>query len=595
MEPARLAVVVGALLVALVLAWLPWRGRLDRPLARVGLAARAAGWLALALLLIDPGVSGRSHRGRPLVLLDNSVSMHSATAPGDSLRALAAARGDVMRFGELAPDVPGGVSRLGPLLAAATSAGRPVEVVTDGEIADAASIPADLLAQATLTVVPRRGAPDVALSAVRMPDRIAVGDTLTVEVEARVSAGWPEESLTVVLRDGDRELLTGRVATGGAVGRFLIRLEGVLPADLSGDRWLTLTRRGAPDAEPGDDSRERLLRVTPTPGIVVLATTPDWDARELLRTLMAVSRSAVRGYVQLSPGRWYRADRLTPVSAAEVARAAAGADLVAVRGDTTPWRRAGRSRLLWPRGGSSGDWYAAAGAASPVSGAFGAVATESLPPLVGVSPAGDGSWQGMVARRARRGDATPVMVGRTDGGRTVVLSADGFYQWALRGGEAEQAWRSLVAEATSWLLATPAGGGPAGGVPAVEPVTAVTEQGRPVVFRRTGGDDPTTPITFRTDQGERIDTLTWDPNGHADVALPVGHYRYDLPDGSGGVVAVEPFAAELFPGPPRLTSRAAQIAPTPLRRSLRDLLWLAALAVLGFAAEWMIRRRLGLP
>ncbi|MCA9769624.1 MAG: hypothetical protein KC485_12465, partial [Gemmatimonadetes bacterium] len=92
----------------------------------------------------------------------------------------------------------------------------------------------------------------------------------------------------------------------------------------------------------------------------------------------------------------------------------------------------------------------------------------------------------------------------------------------------------------------------------------------------------------------RVDTLRFDAEGRASLVLPVGRYRYTLGDGVQGALAVEPYAAELVAHRPSLAARTADVAPAPLRRSLRDLLPLFALVVLGLGTEWILRRRLGL-
>src|SRR6059058_4857519 len=92
---------------------------------------------------------------------------------------------------------------------------------------------------------------------------------------------------------------------------------------------------GVGDEEPRDDARWFVLEVSPQPSVVLLAAPPDWDSRFLARTLSDVARVPVRTLVQ--PGTdgsgWRDAAGLTPVSAADVARAVAGARLVVRVGD----------------------------------------------------------------------------------------------------------------------------------------------------------------------------------------------------------------------------------------------------------------------
>ena len=364
-----------ALLLAIAfggaLGWWSYRGRLDAPLSRVAAACRAIGAAALLFVVLDPTVAARFLPFRPLVLLDNSISMHAAAGRAAEARELARSLGDSTAFGELAPGIPGSVSRLGDVLPTALSSGRPVTIITDGEITDAAALAPDLLAASTIRLLPRTAGDDIALIEVRGTERLAVGDSLHLDIEVRRIGSAPD-SATIEVRDGNAVVLRG-VVRFGASGTGRVRLAGLLPGDASGLRWLEVHRVGPADAEPGDDVRWWPVRVTPTPGIVVLAVTPDWDARFLYRALRDVTASPVRGYAQLQPGQWRRMDDLRRVALAEVQAAARGADVLAVRGDITGWERSGRARLLWPVAPTAGDWYLSPTLASPLAGAFATV------------------------------------------------------------------------------------------------------------------------------------------------------------------------------------------------------------------------------
>jgi hypothetical protein len=115
-------ILAAAIVLAAVLAWWPWRGTLDTTLAKVAAAARGVAILALLLLLLDPGIRATVRRSRPLVLLDNSVSMHATGGHADSAATLAASLGEVLHFGEAAPNEPGGRTNLVEPLTAAISA-----------------------------------------------------------------------------------------------------------------------------------------------------------------------------------------------------------------------------------------------------------------------------------------------------------------------------------------------------------------------------------------------------------------------------------------------------------------------------------------
>ena len=88
---------------------------------------------------------------RPLVLLDGSLSIGAPGGPWAAARDSAARWGEVRQFGDErqrrrhVPDR--GRSLLGPALTAAAASDRPLIVVTDGEIEDAARLPPDLLAR----------------------------------------------------------------------------------------------------------------------------------------------------------------------------------------------------------------------------------------------------------------------------------------------------------------------------------------------------------------------------------------------------------------------------------------------------------------
>lgn len=586
-----LAVLALAVPMAALLAWWPWRDSLDRPLARLAAAARFVGILGIILLLFDPGLRGRTTALRPLVLLDRSVSMLSGDRSPDSLAAAAAALGDTVPFGTLDGGEPAGPTLLADALTGAVGGGRPVVVITDGEIADAGLIPQDMLARASVTLVPRSSGADVGLTAIRAPERLAAGDTLTVEVDLATTASSAADVEVALRLDGT--LLASSSGSFSTTGRARIKLELPWPANRDGVHWLELARVGEPDAEPGNDVRWWHLVVTPTPGIVMVAATPDWDARFLFTTLRDVSATTVRGYVMLSAGEWFRMDNLRPVALAEVMAAARQADLLVVRGDTTAWRTLGRARLLWPAGGTVGDWYADAGGLSPVAAALSGSGFDSLPALSAARslPLPPDGWVGLRAQLARRGTAVPVWVGSVEGGgRRVTVGVQGLHRWAFRGGAAEQSWRALVAATTGWLLDSP----PQSGARAM-PVERSNPRGQPVRFRWSGTDAPQAlPVQLESDGSSRVDTLRFDAAGEAKLVLPVGRYNTLIDGVAIGMIGVEPYSPEWMAGAVTLPAAEAISAPVPVRRSLRDLLPLLALVIAAFSTEWVLRRRLDL-
>src|SRR5690606_14691732 len=158
----------------------------------------------------------------------------------------------------------------------------------------------------------------------------------------------------------------------------------------------------------------------------------------LSRTLRDVADIPTRGFVHLGPGGWRRMEDLRPVTDGEVARAAAAADLLVLKGRTGGFAAGSRARgiLRWPSGEEgaaalAGDWYVGAVEASPIAGAL-AVPLESLPPLarvVDAAPPRDG-WTAATAQAGRRGTPRPVVTGRFDGRRLEVqVRADGLWRW----------------------------------------------------------------------------------------------------------------------------------------------------------------------
>jgi hypothetical protein len=568
------------------------------------LVLRGIAWSALFVLLADLTCSSRPIApARPLVLLDRSLSLQAAGARGAEAADSARAWGDVHFFGDERPGTDSaarGRSLLAPALAAALPGGRPIIVVSDGEIDDAAEVPPDLLGQSDVRLFARARGPDVALSAVTGPGHATAGDTVRLEVESRAGGGWKGDSVRFEVTDEGRVLARRRAALGDD---GVTRVEVAVPtAGLSaGDHLLRVGLVAPGDGEPRDDARLHLLALAATPGIVLLAAPPDWDSRTLYEVLGQVAGLPLRGYLMIVPGQWRSMQDLSPVPAAEVRQAAAHADLLILKG--APGEVAGSGRnpgiLRWPSGEggapvASGDWYFSAVEGSPVSGALLGSPVDSFPPAIRLSAStvtAPDDWVALAAQLGRRGSARPVIYGRQAGRhREVVIAADGLWRWAFRGGSSEAAYRSLQSAIVSWLLA----GGDSTTAAAL-PRQAVAEQGRPVTFAwsRPGAPRPL-GITLSTLAGTVSDTLRFDGRGEARLYLGPGRYHYRLSSGGEGTVAVEEYSAEFFPRPVALTSHAA-VRPVATDRShARRLAWLFLLAVTALCGEWYARKRLGL-
>ena len=549
-------------------------------------AGRATAWGALALLLVNLSCPAAARDRAPLVLLDLSPSLDAAGGRAAEARALADSLGEVRPFTG---------SRLAPALVAAAASGRRVIVVSDGEIADAAELPADLLAAATVRVLPRAEVPDLAVVRVEGPRRGAVGDSLRIRVEVRAYGLPDRRAVPVEVRGAGRVLLRGEVALDPQ-GMGQTTLEGVLAGVPPGDHLLEVVIPDAGDAEPRTDRRLHLLTITPTPGVVLVANPGGWESRFLFRTLRDVAALPVQGYLMLEPGTWRRMSDLVVVGGATVQEAVRGADLLVTMGappDGAARSRA-RGRWEWPDAAPiAGDWYLRAADLSPVAGAFTAIPPDSLPPataLLPIEPAA-GGWVGLQAQLGRRGAERAAVIGSEAGGRrTVTVGVSGLWRWAFRGGVAEQAYRAWVAGTTTWLLGR---ADSATGLAA--PVRAVVERGEPHLFRWTGDSAAAPlPITLTGAETTRIDTLAFDGEGRARLDLEPGAWRYTLAGGGAGVVAVEEFSREFLPQTRTLPAREAATAPAGSSRSTRDFLWLFGLAALAWCVEWGARRRVGM-
>ena len=563
-------------------------------------ACRATGWSVLALLLVNASCPSPAQGGRPLVLLDGSLSMSAAGGRWNEALALARRSGEMRLVGVPEGDTlpSGGHSRIAPALAGAGSAGRPVVVVSDGEVEDADAIPNELLALTTVRILERRPVDDIAIVRVEGPTRVTPSDSLRFSLEVESFGAAAARTIRVSAREGDRVWLRGEVELDVS-GRGRVELRGPVPAVPPGTHVLTIALAETGDVEPRSDARLVVVTVVPTPGVVLLASPPTWESRFLLDALRDVAALPVRGYLESEEGQWRSAGALRPVPRDEVAAAARRADLLVTLG--TPGTIAvgsrARGRLVLPAvvPGSSapGDWYVSVPAGTPLSSGFGALAVDSFPPGTGLADLmpGPRDWVGLTAQAGRRGAVRPALVGRDSAGiRRITVGMGGLWRWAFRGGSSEQGYRGLVAGSVSWLL-----GGADSAVGRARLVRDVVEQGRPASFEWiAGGAAEPVPIELTGTAASRRDTLVFDGAGRAELLLPPGVWRYRLSGGGEGTLAVEEFSAELLPRPRTLAAHEATAAPAESRIPVRRWLWLFGLGVLAFSGEWLARRRMGL-
>lgn len=568
--------------------WYEGMGLQGRPFALL----RGCAGALLAFLIMDLTCARPGAAGRPIVLLDRSFSMDAAGGFGGAAGDSAAAWGEVRPFG-------GARSSLRAALLAASAQDRPVIIASDGAIDDRRDLPPDLLAAATVRIFPRQAINDAAVLRLAAPDRITLGDTLRVEVELGGSGTITGRPVVQLADARGRVLQTRDVRLTGGGARLTLALP--TRAVGAGDHLLSVRIRADGDQEPGDDVRLLLLSVTPLPGAVLLASPPDWDARQLFITLRDVAALPVKGYARYGDAGWRSMTDLRRVPADEVTRAARGADLLLLKGDPGEVARGARPKGLWrwPSGEEgetelTGDWYVTPGEGpSPMLGAWTGVAVDSLAPLTRVTPIEPDAraWVGAGAQLGRRGAIRPIIVGRDSAGiRTVLTAADGLWRWAFKPGSGEETYRQVVASTANWLL-----GGTDTLTGDARPLRRVVPRGYPVVFvRREGVTAGQTIVTFTGDSGAVIDTLVYDGSGRAEARLAPGRYSYQLQGGGRGTVAVEGWSPEYLPRTPVLEARTAETAAGVRRTALRDQPWLYLAIVLLLSVEWYLRRRSGL-
>ena len=573
---------------------------------------RVVAVLALILLLWNPASSRILPSGdQPIVLLDASLSMSGA--PWEAALDSARSRGRdalIWRFGtrvDAFDTTPprDGATRLGPALEAAAGRAGQVIVVTDGEIDDAASIPADLLRRPRVILQPSAPEWDAYIANVDGSRHVTRSDT--VRLRGGYGAGGKREGgrgkgmASLEVRVGDRALASQRVTLPDS---GMLEASITLPASrfpLPGWQVLEIRLNGVNDSEPRNDARLFAIEVSLEPAAVVFASPPDWEARFLARTLADVARIPVKMFVETEPGRWRDAATLAPVTTGELSRAAANARLLAAIGDpqrAQPFIGASRSaRLAWPTNGQAGDWYVERPQASPLSAALAGVLWDSLPPATAVvaTPQFDsGGTVGLTARLARRGAARPIVrLDQREGRREATVRAAGLWRWAFRGGAAEEAYRSLVAALVDWLL----GERGAGSGERVVLESPEVPNGLPVIWRWSSAEEPRAlAVTLRSGNATRTDTLRFDAAGRAELMLAPGIYRYTLSGGpEQGVVAVETYSDEWLPRAPSLRAQPGEATARIASLGSRDRWWLFVIAIAALATEWALRRRQGLP
>ena len=349
-----------------------------------------AATLVVALLLSAP--AGRATTEAADVALDASESWmraSDASAWKAALDSVAHLGGVVRQFGDSVRVAARGaeprdhLSRVRDVVDAATGLGRPVVIVTDGEL-DEPEVLAGLPRGSRTIVIPRAGGPDAAVSALESPHSLLAGDTLTARIT--VTSGSAGSGAGVVELRLDAALLdTVPIAALRPYAERVVALRGIAGGVERG-ALLRAIVRVAGDREPRNDTLTLGVDVTRAPAAVFVSTAPDFDAREAVGALRGVTSLPTRAYYRVAPGTWRIDAGLASVTEKEVRDAVRDAPMVILHGDTAVFgsaRAATRGALLLfaPPASEEGEWFAAATPASPIAPALGTLPFDSLPPL----------------------------------------------------------------------------------------------------------------------------------------------------------------------------------------------------------------------
>lgn len=626
---------------------LPGRGR------GVLLSLRGGVLALLLLLLFDPSLAGPADDGGArLVLLDASASMAVPAADGAATRwqegvrrVRASHAGDVLLFGDAPRAVPVAAldtlvpadprSRLLPALEAAAQAGtRRVTLITDGRFDDIDDV---------VRWLPRLGVEldvqvvggDVSNSAitrVSAPGWVEAGQPLDIHFEAMTIGSGPDSLIVRALRDGSEAGRTAIPRPGP--GRFSSGTVRVVADEAAASGYVRYDIVLDPgDVLSGDDVRHLYVEVSAQPaGIVIVSLRPDWETRFLYPVLERALGLPVRAFLRtgdawVEQGIPPRAGRRA--RDADVLESLGRASLVVLQGadEDAPAAfleaTAAAGRLLIFASGSGrlpglpaprttpipADWYVSGQIpSSPIAAALAGIDVEDLPPLTTLRIPEDvpGAWAALNVNRGRRGASYPLAVGARDARRRWVIAlGEGYWRWALRGGDSRAAYERLWSALGGWLLEDAV----AVRTETVAPAPRVLEPGAPVRWALAATAADTVRLQVADSAGAAVLDTALVPAG-ADSAttrpLPPGRYRYAARATAGaaageatGEFTVEPASTENVREPVagRLQAPLAEVRATSRSARSRPLhasAWPYVAIILLLCAEWILRRRWGL-
>ncbi len=572
---------------------------------RAPLALLRALAITLLVALLLNASAGARRRPAPLVALDISESWRrggdsalwvraretARRAGGDSVLLL----GDSVRAGR-APAVPAdNATRLQPLVERALGSGRPVVLVTDGEVDDPGAAGA-LPAGSRVDVLRAPARPDVGLVSLEAPRAAVAADTVALRVTLRAGAA-PTGAGVLTVREGNRTVATQDVPPLRAGEDRVLSLDAPI-GSASGSEELSAAIRVPGDVEPRNDTVGVALEVGRAVGAVVVSSSPDLDVRYLLPVLRGAVALPTRAYFRVAPGAWRQGESLAPVAEGDVRRALREAPLAVIHGDTAllgaPMSvTTGSLALLVPPSASDGEWYAVAAPPSPLAAALSDTPWDSLSPLDVAASVPDGDWQGLVTARGRRFDRRTAITGRSLPRRRVVVAAGGLWRWAFRGGAGANAFAALWGSIFDWLSAERAD------TRAAFPAEGMLRAGEPVRWRRGSGADSTVTVRLtrrgRAHAGEDSVVLHFGASGMVAESPPLPSGVYDVRVPRGNALLVVNPSREWLPASP--TVRAGGVGGQPALAaapSVRQAGWAYLLLLVALCAEWLLRRRVGL-
>lgn len=564
--------------------------------------------ITAALALLFNVLIGARGRSAPLVAMDASLSWLRGrdSTQFDSVlreaRRTAASSENLLAFGDSVRPLGGGAvpddraSRVRQAVERALVAGRPLVVYTDGEIDDPDAL-RTLPAGSRVVVAGPANALDVAVTSLDAPRTIVSGDSVEVRVTVATGA-MPLPSVRLTL-DVNGRVIAEVPLDGLTPNAERVVTRGVAVAGAGGPGILRAVVTATSDVVPRNDTLAMAIDIAPAAGAVLVSTSPDLDARELLLVLRGSLALPTRGYLRVAPGTWRIDGALAPVAEDDVRKALQNAPLAIVHGDTAIFgapRSLTRAALLLiappPPDRSSGEWYATGAPASPVAAALSGIAWDSLPPLeVGDSPP-QGTFEVLETRRARRLERRVAIAGVDRPRRVVVVAAAGFARWRVRGGAAADAYNALWGSLADWLATG------ASDVRAAVPASALLHAGEPVSWRRgSAGDSVVRVMLERRGSPAWSDTVTLTFGVAADVveSPPLDEGVYDVRGERGSALLVVNPSREWYPRRATVQSgsvgSATATGDAPRARSAG---WLFAIAIAGLCAEWVVRRRIGL-